>query len=67
MLVVAAVALACQLSEPASVDVDGMLDDWDGVAHARANGKDKDQSFDVRCLFDGAKLAVSIDVRDVAR
>lgn len=62
--ILVAASLACQLAEPASVDVDGMLDDWDGVAHARANGKDKDQSFDVRCLYDGAKLAVSIDVRD---
>jgi hypothetical protein len=59
-----AASLACQLAEPASVDVDGMLDDWDGVKPARANGKDKDQSFDVRCLFDGDRLAISIDVRD---
>lgn len=63
-LLAIAASLACQLAEPASVDVDGMLDDWEGVASARANGKDKDQSFDVRCLFDGTRLAISIDVRD---
>ena len=57
-------SLACQLAEPGSVDVDGMLDDWEGVAHARANGRDKDQSFDVRCLFDGKHLAIAVDVRD---
>jgi hypothetical protein len=64
MFIAVAASLACQLAEPASVDVDGMLDDWDGIKAARANGKDKDQSFDVRCLFDGDRLAISIDVRD---
>ena len=57
-------ALACQLAEPGSIDVDGMLDDWEGVKPVRANGKDKDQSFDVRCLTDGTRLAIAIDVRD---
>jgi hypothetical protein len=62
--VVVLTTLACQLAEPASIDVDGMLDDWEGVKHVRSNGKDKDQSFDVRCLWDGERLALSIDVRD---
>jgi hypothetical protein len=57
-------ALACQLAEPGSIDVDGMLDDWEGVKPVRANGKDKDQSFDLRCLTDGTRLAIAIDVRD---
>jgi len=60
------VAVACQLSEPGSIDVDGMLDDWEGVKPVRANGKDKDLSFDLRCVTDGTKLALSIDVRDDA-
>lgn len=73
MFLAVAASLACQLAEPASVDVDGMLDDWDGIKPARANGKDKDQSFDVRCVIiapagtgagDGERLAISIDVRD---
>jgi hypothetical protein len=60
----AAGELACQLAEPGFIDVDGMLDDWDGVAHARTGGKDKDASFDVRCVTDGSRLAIAIDVRD---
>lgn len=72
MLLAAMVSLACQLAEPGSIDVDGMLDDWEGVAHARANGRDPDQSFDVRCVIlvdpegrgGGARLALAIDVRD---
>lgn len=57
-------ALACTLAAADSIDVDGMLDDWDGVARARAGGKDTDASFDVRCLYDGTRLLLSIDVRD---
>lgn len=57
-------ALVCQLAEPGSIDVDGMLDDWKGVPHVRANGRDADHSFDVRCLFDGQRLALVVDVRD---
>lgn len=56
--------LACQLAEPGTIDVDGMLDDWKGVAEARAGGKDKDASFGVRCLVAGDKLALLVDVRD---
>lgn len=56
--------LPCQLAEPGMVTVDGMLDEWDGIAPARAGGKDKDASFDVRCLYDGKQLALSVDVRD---
>ncbi len=56
--------LKCTLAEPGSIDVDGMLDDWNGVTPSRAGGKDKDTSFDVRCLYDGERLALSIDVRD---
>jgi len=66
MPVAVLLALACQLAEPGTIGVDGMLDDWEGVKPARINGKDKDHSFDVRCLTDGRKLALAIDVRDDA-
>jgi hypothetical protein len=57
-------ALTCELAEADAVDVDGMLDDWAGVKKARAGGTDGDASFDVRCLFDGARLLLAVDVRD---
>jgi hypothetical protein len=57
-------SLTCERAAPDAVDVDGMLDDWDGVAHARAGGTDRDASFDLRCLYDGARLVVSVDIRD---
>jgi hypothetical protein len=56
--------LACPPVEAGSIEIDGMLDDWEGVDAVRAGGKDKDQSFEVRCGFDGAKLMVVINVRD---
>ena len=56
--------LSCALAEAGMVSVDGMLDEWEGIAPARAGGKDKDASFDVRCVYDGARLALSVDVRD---
>lgn len=57
-------ALSCEEADAGTVTIDGMLDDWEGVAKDRAGGKDADQSFDVRCLVEGDTLAVSIDVRD---
>jgi acetolactate synthase regulatory subunit len=66
-------SLTCPLAEAGTIDVDGMLDDWQGVAPSRAGGRNADQSFDVRCLVlvggdgraDGAaRLALAIDVRD---
>ncbi|HVV86634.1 MAG TPA: hypothetical protein VHE35_26430 [Kofleriaceae bacterium] len=57
-------ALTCAMTEADSIDVDGMLDDWDGVAKARAGGTDSDASFDVRCLYDGTRLLLAFDVRD---
>ena len=61
---VAAPALTCELAEADVVDLDGMLEDWAGVGKARAGGTDGDASFDVRCLTDGTRLLVAIDVRD---
>ena len=56
--------LVCAAAEADVVDVDGMLDDWDGVAKARAGGTATDASFDVRCLYDGTRLLLSLEVRD---
>lgn len=56
--------LTCALTEADAIDVDGMLDDWDGVGRTRAGGTEADASFDVRCLYDGARLLLAIDVRD---
>lgn len=55
---------ATEASSDAAIDVDGMLDDWDGVDKARAGSNAPDASFDVRCLFDGSRLYLSLDVRD---
>ncbi len=60
----AAAPLVCVAAEPGSVEIDGMLDDWQGVARARAGGAERDASFDVRCLFDGDRVYLSVDVRD---
>ena len=54
----------CELGEPDAITVDGMLDDWQGIGRARVGGADHDASFDLRCLYDGKNLALSIDVRD---
>ena len=57
-------ALPCVQAEPGSVEIDGMLDDWKGVARARAGGATADASFDLRCLFDGERVYLAVDVRD---
>ncbi|HUQ05172.1 MAG TPA: hypothetical protein VM261_21865 [Kofleriaceae bacterium] len=54
----------CAATEGDAIDVDGMLDDWSGVGKARAGSNAADASFDLRCLFDGTRLYLSIDVRD---
>ncbi len=54
----------CAAAEGDTIDVDGMLDDWDGVGKARAGSNAPDASFDLRCLYDGSRLFLSIDVRD---
>lgn len=48
----------------ADVAVDGMLDDWAGVAKVRAGGTAADASFDVYCLYDDKRVALAFDVRD---
>jgi hypothetical protein len=54
----------CAATESDTIDIDGMLDDWDGVGKARAGSNAPDASFDLRCLFDGKNLYLSVDVRD---
>jgi hypothetical protein len=56
--------LTCPIAESQSIEVDGMLDDWSGVAPARAGGPDLDASFDLRCQYDGQRLQLVVDVRD---
>jgi hypothetical protein len=56
--------LTCPLAEAQAIEVDGMLDDWSGVAPARAGGPDLDASFDLRCQYDGQRLQLVVDVRD---
>lgn len=54
----------CTATQPEAIDIDGMLEDWDGVARARAGGTAADASLDLRCLFDGKQIYLSVDVRD---
>lgn len=54
----------CAAAAADTVDIDGMLDDWDGVEKIRSGGTAPDASFDLRCLFDGKFLYLSVDVRD---
>lgn len=54
----------CAATEADAIDVDGMLDDWDGVGKARAGSNAADASFDLRCLYDGTRVYLSVDVRD---
>lgn len=54
----------CAAAGADTIDIDGMLDDWDGVEKIRSGGTAPDASFDLRCLFDGTHLYLSLDVRD---
>lgn len=54
----------CVTTEDDSVEIDGMLDDWDGVRAARAGAGAADASFELRCLYDGKHLYLAVDVRD---
>lgn len=56
--------LPCAATEADAIDIDGMIDDWSGVDKARAGSNAADASFDLRCLFDGGRLYLSVDVRD---
>jgi hypothetical protein len=56
--------LSCDQADADIVTIDGMLDDWTGVAHARVNGVDKDASLEIHCLTDRTTLWLAINVRD---
>jgi hypothetical protein len=64
LLLVTAGNLPCREIEPDSVTIDGMLDDWEGIPGARGGGKDKDQSFELRCATDDDTLYLVVDARD---
>jgi hypothetical protein len=57
-------ARKCAAAGDDPIEIDGMLDDWDGVERIRGGGNAADASFDLRCLFDGTFLYLSVDVRD---
>ena len=48
----------------ADVSVDGMLDDWTGIAKVRAGGTAADGSFDLFCIHDDKRIALAFNVRD---
>ncbi len=54
----------CEATEEDSIEIDGMLDDWDGVRKAKAGAGAADASFELRCLYDGKHLYLAVDVRD---
>ena len=50
---------------PASeLEIDGLLDDWEGAATLARVGSESDGAVGVRCAWDGAMLAFAVDVRD---
>lgn len=57
-------ARVCAATGDDTIELDGMLDDWDDVQRFRAGAGSADASFDLRCLYDGKNLYVSVDVRD---
>jgi hypothetical protein len=56
----------CQLAEEGVVQVDGLLDDWQGVAGLSQTGVDgeRDATVTFRCNYDQDTLYFSVDVRD---
>lgn len=57
-------APVCELVEGGFVEVDGMLDEWRGIAVHRVPGAGKNASFSLRCAYDDERLFVAVDVRD---
>lgn len=56
--------IPCSPVEKGDVHLDGMLDDWSGVAGLEMGGRNADLSFTAKCRYDGSKLYLSVDVRD---
>ena len=46
------------------VALDGMLDDWQGLAKRRAGGQNSDASLLLRCVYDDRRLYVALHVFD---
>lgn len=60
-----AAELECGGAEEGTVQVDGLLDDWQGVTGLTRQGESaKDAAFTVRCNYDETTLYVSVDVQD---
>jgi hypothetical protein len=55
----------CGLAQKGTVQVDGLLDDWQGVNGLERHGDDaRDAGFTFRCNYDDDTLYVSLDVHD---
>lgn len=57
-------APVCELVESGFVEIDGMLEEWRGIAVQRVPGAGKNASFSLRCAYDNEQLFVALDVRD---
>src|SRR5690349_21907662 len=56
--------IVCGLVETDVVQVDGMLDDWQGVRPVLVGPGSKDAGFATRCNYDQATVYLAIDVSD---
>lgn len=57
-------APVCDMVEEGYVEVDGMLEDWRDIKHARVGGASRNASFSLRCVYDHERLYLAVDVRD---
>jgi hypothetical protein len=55
--------IRCDNLSTAELSIDGLLDDWPKAVLARA-GVPTDGAVDLRCSWDGAALALALDVKD---
>jgi hypothetical protein len=57
--------LVCPLVSADLVQVDGLLDDWEGMrALTRSSGDPRDSGLSLRCAYDASTLWLAIDVTD---
>jgi hypothetical protein len=57
--------LPCGPAEKGTVQLDGLVDDWNDVEGLDANAKDSDASFTIKCnVEDGKTMLLLVDVRD---
>src|SRR5215470_4022369 len=57
--------LVCTLAGAGLIHVDGLLDDWEGIAAlTKADADPKDAALAVRCAYDAERLYIAVDVSD---